>query len=248
MSGRFFLTTRTGLLGELFGLGDGRGADGRTVSRGPRELKARYNIAPGQEIAVVRAASGARRELAMVRWGLIPGWASASDIGVQITSCPVETADSVPSVRESFQGRRCLIPADGFYEWRSLAGGERAPMLVRLRPLPGRGAAETFGIAGLFDRWVSDDGTVAIESCVMLTVPSNGVVRGLCARMPAVVRAADYSSWLGGAGESAGEGAARLKDLCRAWPEELTSVRAVNPAVNSPRFDDPLCLEEAGAG
>lgn len=258
MSGRYFLTARTGILSELFSLGDGRDESGRTVSRGPLELKPRYNVAPGQEVAIVRAgavldhsartpahgaAGSVRRELAMVRWGLIPTWASAADVGVRVTACPVEGGDVVPSRREAFQSRRCLIPADGFYEWRTGECGVRRPVLVRYRSAAERAGVSTFGIAGLFDRWMSSDGSVTIESCTMLTVPSNGVVKPLSERMPAVVRPQDYSAWLGDGGAAIDEDTRRIKDLCRVWPDELTAVSNVSAAVNSPRFDDPRCLE-----
>ncbi len=253
MSGRFILVARTGILSEIFSLSEGRDESGRTVSRGPIDLKSRYNIAPGQEIAIVRTSAAARtsehqpptvprRELALARWGLIPVWASASDVGVQITSCPIETADSAPSVRESFQARRCIIPADGFYEWRTLGNGNKAPVLVRLRPGTERAGMSTFGIAGLFDRWSSEDGTSAVESCAMLTVPANSVVKPMCERMPAIVRPQDFSAWLGGTNESSENDPRKLKDLCRAWPAEWTALTNVNPAVNSPRFDNPSCL------
>lgn len=258
MSGRFFLTARTGILSELFSLSEGRDESGRTVSRGPIDLKPRYNIAPGQEIAIVRTSAmpessehppttSPRRELALARWGLIPAWASTADVGVQITSCPIETADSVPSVRESFQARRCIIPADGFYEWRTDGDRERSPVLVRLRSAMERTGSDravmsTFGIASLFDRWSSEDGTITVESCAMLTVPANSMVRPMCERMPAIVRPQDFLAWLGGTGEGSENDARKLKDLCRAWPAEWTVVTNVSPAVNSPRFDDPSCV------
>lgn len=254
MSGRFYLTATTGTLSDLFTLGDGRDVSGRAVAKPPHDLTPRYNIAPGQEIAIVRCAPFAavnanisaekpRRELAMSIWGLIPEWAAAADIGVRVTSCPIETADTVPALRASFQSRRCLIPADGIFEWARSAAGDRKPMLIRLLGLANRAAPCTFGIAALFDRWQAKESSTAIESCTMLTVPSNGKVRPFCERMPAVIRTQDYSAWLGEGAELSLADARSIKDLCRAWPDELTSVTPVGPSVNSPRFDDPRCLE-----
>lgn len=247
------ITPTVGLRGH-FGFGGGRNAAGRTFARAPLEVTPRYNIAPGQEIAIVRAGptamslSGATaaelgREMAMVTWGLIPTWASASDIGVRIISCPAEACESTPTLHASFQSRRCLIPADGYFDWRLDGRGNRTPALVRLRTAANRATSATFGLAGVFDRWVSDDGTVAAESCTILMVPSNATAASCGPWMPALVRPQDYAEWLG---EGGGADTARIRDLCRVWADDLTWLIAVGPAVHSPRFDDPRCVAPAG--
>ena len=168
MCGRFALFTSPEALARLFG-----------VAEAPA-LEPRYNIAPTQNIAAVRIApEGKAREWALLRWGLVPFWAADPRIGSRLINARSETAAEKPAFRHAFRLRRCLVPADGFYEWQRLAR-ERRPYFIRLRE------RETFAIAGLWEEWRGPEG-VAIASCTLLTTEANALMRPLHDRMPAIL-------------------------------------------------------------
>jgi len=158
MCGRYTLTTPGETVAELVELDEA-----------PR-LAPRYNIAPTQESAVVRLAAG-RRSLLSLRWGLVPYWAAEPGIGNRMINARSETAAEKPAFRSSMRRRRCLVPADGFFEWRRTAAGKQ-PYLIRLA------GGGPFTFAGLWDRWVPHDGE-PIESFTILTTRPDGSVPGL---------------------------------------------------------------------
>ena len=207
------------------------------------EFGPRYNIAPSQDIPVVRvAAEGGRmpvRELVLVRWGLIPGWAGEPDIGLHTINARCETADTKPAFRASFKRRRCLVPADGFYEWKAMPGGKKQPYHITARPASGMAPSPTlFAMAGLWDRWEPKEGGAAIESCTILTTAANDFMAGIHNRMPVIVRPEEWGRWL-----DPEEDPRRLKELCRPYPAHLHAAMAVSRLVNSPRNETPLCLQ-----
>lgn len=237
MCGRFYLTTSADVLAQLFGIELARVADLRGPAWGPR-----YNIAPSQEIAIVRVNEEVgQRELTLARWGLIPRWAKEPDIGTRTINCRAETADTKPGFRASFFGRRCLIPADGFYEWKVLGDGSKQPVLIRARASSGDTCERPFAMAGLWDRWESPDGS-PVDSCTILTTEASEFVRPIHDRMPVIVRPSDHEAWLG-AGETSRQDVTRLKNLCRPYPAELLTAHPVGRLVNSPRHDDPRCVQ-----
>jgi putative SOS response-associated peptidase YedK len=216
MCGRYLLTSPVDLLRQLF----------RFMER--PNLGPRYNIAPTQEVPIVRLSrDGDRRELIQVRWGLVPYWADDMKIGNRMINARAETIERAPAFREAFQRRRCLVPADGFYEWRK-DGKQRQPLLIRRRD------QAPFAFAGLWERWRQPDGQV-LRSCTIATCPPNALLAEIHNRMPVILAAEDHDRWLDPAAD---DGKALLRPCPADWLEALE----VSPRVNSPANDDPECL------
>jgi putative SOS response-associated peptidase YedK len=198
-------------------------------------LAPRFNVAPGQAIATIsRAATGARRVLALRRWGLIPAWAKDPKIGNRMINARLETAAQKPSFRAAFRKRRCLVPADGFYEWAVRAGAAKQPFHIALP------ARRCFAIAGLWESWRDPEGA-SLESCTLLTTAANAKLREVHDRMPVILDPGDYDAWL----DPALAGEESLLRLAGGAPAEALELHAVGRRVNDPRFDDPACLAPA---
>jgi putative SOS response-associated peptidase YedK len=216
MCGRYLLTSPVDLLRQLF----------RFMER--PNLGPRYNIAPTQEVPMVRLTrDGDRPELIMARWGLVPYWADDLKIGNRLINARAETVERTPAFREAYQRRRCLVPADGFYEWRK-QGRQRQPLLIR------RSDEAPFAFAGLWERWRQPDGQI-LRSCAIVTCPANPLVAEIHDRMPVILAEADHARWLDAA---AGDGRALLRPCPAEWLEAIP----VSPRVNSPANDDPEVL------
>ena len=202
----------------------------------PWNLRPRYNVAPSQQVAAVRNEEGERR-LSMLRWGLIPGWAKEPNIGYKLINARSETASTKPAFRAAFRARRCLIPADGFYEWTG-RGATRQPWLITMKD------DALFAFAGLWERWTIREnltlkGSLAeygpgdvIETCTILTTTANEAVTAVHDRMPVIVPHERFDPWL--AGENI------PLDPC---PAEAITVQPVSTLVNKPSNDDPRCIE-----
>ncbi len=225
MCGRYTLTTADLTLAELLGLDE------------PPELEPRYNIAPSQDVAVLRApAPGGGRRIEMLRWGLIPSWAKEAAIGQRMINARSETAPEKPAFRAAFRQRRCLIPADGFYEWQKV-GPAKQPYYIRLRD------HRPFAMAGLWERWPAPDGT-PIESCTILTTSASKLLEPIHERTPVILQSADFELWL----DPRVSDPASLRPLLRPFTgDEITAV-AVSKLVNSPANDSPACIEPLGGG
>ena len=197
------------------------------------ELQPRFNIAPTQRVAIVRSSRNAPREWASVSWGLIPSWAKDAKIGSRLINARAETAADKPSFRSAFKHRRCLIPADGFYEWLKTPFG-KVPHHVRFSD------RRPFAFAGLWERWSPPDGE-AVETCTILTTAPNEVLAPLHDRMPVIVSPARYADWLtaGALGPDTAEA------LLLPHPGDGMEAVAVGTVVNSPKNDGPQCLEPA---
>jgi len=223
MCGRFTLHTPEPLVLEAF----------RLDPAGPRPsagvLQPRYNIAPSQDVAIVRD-SGARRELVMTRWGLVPYWSRTPQTKYSTINARLESVAEKPAYRAPFRRRRCLIPADGFYEWRTVDGAKQ-PIYIRLRD------GGVFAFAGLWDRWEGD--AAILESCSILVMPSSTRMQPLHARMPVIVAPVHYDGWLDNAITGKPE-ILRLLDSERSG--ELVSY-PVSSRVNSPGHDDSRCIQ-----
>ena len=199
-------------------------------------LQPRYNAAPGQKIAAVRLGDDGRR-LAMLRWGLIPAWAQEPTIGYKMINARAETAHRKPAFRAAFRARRCLIPADGFYEW-TRQGKTRQPWLFTMKE------GGVFAFAGLWERWTVPAGTAltgsladlepgdALETCTILTTTANETAAPIHHRMPVILPPAAFDPWL--AGEIVPLGP---------YPAEATTVHPVSTLVNKPANDDARCVE-----
>jgi putative SOS response-associated peptidase YedK len=186
-------------------------------------LEPHYNLTPGQPIAAVRAADG-ERVLAPLRWGLVPYWAKDPSIGRRLVNARAEGIAAKPAFRDAFRRRRCLIPADGFYEWAAAPkGSRRQPYFVTAVDEP------LLALAGVWERWRDADGHW-LETVVIVTVAANDVLAPIHDRMPLLVRRADQAAWL-----SSGDPPA-VEALARNAPR--LGAHAVGIAVNDPRTDD----------
>ena len=198
-------------------------------------LRPRYNLAPSQNAAVVRSDAGVRR-LSMVRWGLIPAWAKDPAIGHKLINARAETAAVKPAFRAAFSKRRCLIPVDGFYEWRR-EGSVRQPWLIARRD------GGPMVLAGLWERWRVPEGVElrgslaerrlgdVVETFTILTTEASTTMRALHDRMPVILPAEAFGPWL--SGEDVRLGPA---------PEDWLAMHRVALRVNNPRNDDPECV------
>jgi putative SOS response-associated peptidase YedK len=185
-------------------------------------LAERYNVAPTQMILGIRE-EGVTREATFFKWGLVPRWAKDPGIGNKLINARSETVEEKPSFREAFRRRRCIIPADGFYEWKR-EGGRKQPFFFKLKD------ERPFGFAGLWDRWEGEDGKV-INSCTILTTEANDVLRPIHDRMPVILHPEDYGRWLGGEERER----ALLRELLCPYPEKEMTGYPVSQAVNSTR-------------
>src|SRR5881409_1355727 len=194
-------------------------------------LKPRYNIAPSQPVAVVRLVpDDTERKLAMLRWGLLPAWVKDPTKVQQPINAKAETAAEKPMFRGAFKRRRCLIPADGFYEWKQ-EGGRKQPVYIRMKD------GEPFAFAGLWERWVGEEDDY-IESCTILTTEPNELLVQVHNRMPVILDAKDYELWL----DPDVQEVTRLKPLMHPFSPEQMTYYPVSLRVNNPKHDDPLCV------
>jgi putative SOS response-associated peptidase YedK len=202
------------------------------------DMQPRYNIAPTQPVAAVRVAPDAAspdaapvRELALLHWGLIPFWAKDPKIGSRMINARSETVAEKPAFRAAFRRRRCLVVADGFYEWQKLERGKQ-PFYVRLRN------GQPFAFAGLWEQWKRPDDHV-IESCTLLTTQPNNLIRPVHNRMPVILHPSDYDLWL----DPEVQQADHLQPLLRAYPPEEMEAYPISRFVNHPDHDDARCIE-----
>ncbi|MBI4290972.1 MAG: SOS response-associated peptidase [Betaproteobacteria bacterium] len=190
------------------------------------QLEARYNIAPTQIAPVVRLGAGEVRELAQLRWGLIPSWSKDPAIGARLINARAESVAEKPAFRNAFCHHRCLVPADGYYEWKQ-EGGRKQPYLLH----PEKGGL--FAMAGLWEQWRTLEGETT-ETFAILTTDAVGAARRIHDRMPVILAPGDYEPWLAGSDPD---------KLLRANPEVKFASTRVSTRVNTPRFDDPRCIE-----
>lgn len=208
-------------------------ADARTLAGRFRlaklglDVRPRWNMAPGQEGPVVVLEGG--RRLGLYRWGLVPAWAKDPTIGHKMINARADTAAEKPAFRGPFQRRRCLVPADGFYEWRK-AGKAKVP--VRFT----RADGAPFAFAGLWDEWRSPEGE-AVRSYAVLTTEANALVAGVHDRMPVILTEAAEEAWL-----DPGAKTAELRALLAPFDPALMRAAEASTRVNSPRNDDPGLL------
>jgi len=195
------------------------------------DLKPRYNIAPSQLVASVRMTSGSTtREGVMLKWGLIPSWAKDPAIGMKLINARAETVAEKPSFRKPFKQRRCLVLADGFYEWQK-EGRVKQPYYIRLK------SERPFAFAGLWDHWASADGNT-IETCALLTTEPNELMAPIHHRMPVILNPDTYDDWL----DPDQQDVERLATLLGSYPAEKMMANPVSRIVNNARFDDPRCV------
>lgn len=194
------------------------------------EARPRFNIAPTQLHAVVRQGEQGR-QLALLRWGLVPSWAKDLTIGARMINARSEEADQKPSFRAAFKRRRCAVIVDGFYEWKGV-GSAKQPYLFHLE---GDGP---FALAGLWERWVSKETGEIVDTCTVLTTEARFVVRDYHVRMPVVLSESELDRWL----DPALTDVPTLKALLGSSASEALVAHPVSKLVNSPRNDGPEVL------
>jgi putative SOS response-associated peptidase YedK len=185
------------------------------------DVEARYNIAPTQDILSIRRAED-DREAVFLKWGLVPSWAKDVSIGAKLINARSETVTEKPSFREAFKKRRCIIPADGFYEWQRTEE-RKQPFFFQMRD------ERPFGFAGLWESWQGVGGE-AIESCTILTTEANDVLRPVHDRMPVILHSNDYELWF----DEDVRKQELLKDLLRPYPSSEMMGYPVSMAINNP--------------
>jgi putative SOS response-associated peptidase YedK len=196
----------------------------------PPELAPRYNIAPTQDVAAVRIVAGGRR-LALLQWGLIPSWAKERAMGARMINARAETLAEKPAYRSAFRARRCLIVADGFYEWQK-TGGRKQPCFIGFRD------GRPFGFAGLWERW-HGEGEAAVESCSIVTTEANELLAPIHDRMPVIIDPKQFALWL----DPSVTDTSRVGELLRPYPSEAMEAYPVSLLVNNPANDAPACRE-----
>jgi putative SOS response-associated peptidase YedK len=186
----------------------------------------RYNIAPTQPVSIIRTGADNARELVLVRWGLIPGWVKEPGEFATILNARAETALEKPSFKAAMRHRRCLVPADAFYEWTGPTGAKRPHMMSRAAD-PG-----LLAFAGLWEHWMSKDGS-EIETMAILTVAANATIGALHDRMPAILPEPAFDTWLDIKNVRDHEAAALLQPA----PDALLKIEELEPAINSSKAE-----------
>lgn len=220
MCGRFTITTAPE-----------RWVDLLQVPDWPADAASRFNIAPTQRIVCVRQ-SEANRATAMMRWGLVPSWAKDLKIGARMINARSETAAEKPSFRSAIKKRRCLIPADGFFEWEKIDSKTKQPWLIHYQN------RTPFVFAGLWESWKSPDHSEPVLSCSILTTASNTEMAEIHDRMPVVIAPEEYSTWL-----SPDASPGQVQGLLTGVPDGSWNRFRVSPIVGNVKNDVPECIQ-----
>jgi putative SOS response-associated peptidase YedK len=200
------------------------------------DLPISWNIAPSQQVLAIRLnPETGQRSLNAIRWGLVPSWAQDEKIAYRTINARVETIETAPSFRAAFLKRRCLIPADGFYEWKKVLGG-KAPFSIGLK------SGAPFVFAGLWEGWKRPGTEDWLRTCTIITGEPNELVREIHTRMPVILPLEYQEGWLSGAVG---------KEVLTPYPAEEMTAWEIGPRVNSPRYNDssiiePVSLDRSG--
>lgn len=219
MCGRYSLTSPAEAVRRLFGYPE------------RPNLLPRANIVPTQAVAAVRLGGDGARHFASLRWGLIPAWAKDAEIGGKMINARGESVSEKPSFQSAFRHRRCLIAADGFYEWKTEAGAKQPYRIAR-------GDGAPFGFAGLWERWEKGADGVPVESCTIVTTEANELLQAIHPRMPVILDPAEFAVWL----DPATSPAVALALLRPCPPDRLIACR-VSRRVNAVANGDLSLIE-----
>jgi len=195
------------------------------------DLTARYNIAPTQQIAVIRPADSMKNKLVMMRWGLVPNWAKDIKIGYNLINARAESLEEKPSFHEAYTRKRCLIPADGFYEWKH-DGTRKQPYFIKMKN------SDLFAMAGLWDIWKTPKGKNLL-SCAIIVTEANGGVAKIHDRMPVIIKADQYGFWL-----DPRTNKSLLREIMRPYNPFKMVAYPVSRMCNNPRYDSPGCIKK----
>jgi putative SOS response-associated peptidase YedK len=217
MPGRFALHASSEQLAEIFGI------------HTPDKITPRYNIAPSQQIAVIRNLGG-ENHLDFMKWGLVPSWADDMAIGYKLINARAETVFEKNSFKRAIRTRRCLIPVSGFYEWQSL-DSVKTPFYISMSD------NNPLALAGIWEQWKSPDSSI-VETCAVLTTIPNRLIETIHDRMPVILHPQEYSIWL----DREVSDPVILKQLFKPYPAEVMKVCQVSSLVNSVRNDGEECI------
>jgi putative SOS response-associated peptidase YedK len=221
MCGRYRLSRRKLLVEEYFG-----------TASGDEDWNPRYNIAPSQPVIAIRQdADKPVRTVSTMRWGLVPSWAKDPSIGYKTINARSETVATTASFREPFKSQRCLIPADGFYEWKK-DGKTKQPYCFEITE------GVLFAFAGLWDRWTSSQGQI-IESCTILTTTPNSLLADVHDRMPVILRRENYDLWL----DPGFRNTDSVSEMLSPFDAALMKRYPVSTRVNQVQYDDAECAK-----
>lgn len=199
----------------------------------PATLLARYNIAPTQPVMTVGKNPANDNSIAWMKWGLIPRWAKNSSMASKLINARAETLSEKPSFRDSFKLRRCLVVADGFYEWRKNDDGSKTPMYVRLAD------GGLFGLAGLWDRWMDPTSKESVLTCTIITTTPNDLLKTMHHRMAVILPPEHFDIWLDRDVQNTDE----LSELLQPFPAEQMVAFPVSKKVNNANYDGPDLIE-----
>lgn len=227
MCGRYSITTNPEALRRLF----------RFINATPN-IPPRYNAAPTQDLPVVRLDKNGNRELAMLRWGLIPSWADDPKTGFSMINARAESLATKPAFRKAFRKRRCLVPADGFYQWKAVAGGKQPYRITMKDGAP-------FAMAGLWERWFDDrdaqigDSVRVVDSFTIIVTTANDLCRQIHDRMPVILHPDTWDAWL------TATDVETPAALLQRYPASQMTMYPVSKRVGSPKNDDAQLIEPA---
>ncbi|MBV9415180.1 MAG: SOS response-associated peptidase [Solirubrobacterales bacterium] len=196
------------------------------------DVRQRYNVAPGDEVLAVTTDREGTPRGELLRWGLLPSWAKQPDTGLKMINARVETVADRPAFRRAFERYRCLIVADGFYEWRRQPRGPKQAFHIT------RADGRLFAFAGLWSIWHGEDGQ-QLRTCTILTTAANRTIASLHDRMPVILASGAEGPWL-----ERSQPPERLRELLAGLRPDETALRPVGPAVNDARYDGPECLAQ----
>jgi putative SOS response-associated peptidase YedK len=220
MCGRFTLKTSRAKIQELIGR-----------SKPLPLFEPRFNICPSQQVLAVRIdPESGEREGTLLKWGLIPAWAKEPSIGNKLANARADTVAEKPAFRSAFKKRRCLVIADGFYEWQAGPGG-KTPYYFQMKD------QSPFAFAALWERW--EKGEEPVETCTLITTEANAVVGPVHDRMPVILDPDRFAQWL----DPNEDRAQALKALLVALPDDWLMAHPVSKLVNNPRNESPKCIE-----
>lgn len=217
MCGRFTLRSSPRAVADAFGLPD------------IPDFERHFNIAPTQPVAAIRLQDG-HRQLSFLHWGLIPSWADDPAVGNRMINARADGVADKPSFRSAFEKRRCLVVADGFYEWKK-TGKAKQPFYITLKD------KQPFAFAGLAEHWHRGD--QVIDSCTIITTEPNELMTDIHDRMPVILSPDEYDLWL----DPEFQGKDKLLSMLGPYPADEMQAYPVSTVVNSPRNETPACVE-----
>jgi len=219
MCGRFTLRTNPQQLALKFGCDI------------PEHLVPRWNVAPTQAVAAIRQQESSGREFSLLRWGLVPHWAKEKSIGNRMINARAETIADKPAFRVAFRRRRCLVLADGYFEWKK-TGKTKQPFYIRMRD------EQPFAFAGLWESWLDPEQNEPLLTCTIITTDANELTQTIHDRMPVILPEDTQDLWL----SLRQQDTEQLQPLLRAYNSRMMVADPVDTWVNNPRNDDPRCV------